>query len=119
MKKTSRNMPSTTENKKDKSGTAGKSVCTCEHDHMKVNCKKCGKTIKVPSESPPNEYGYGCWECFEKDETENIDDKFMDFDWKNHMKVDCCFCLKTISVKKESPPNKAGYVCYECFKRGA
>jgi hypothetical protein len=89
---------------------------------MKVDCKKCGKSINVPSESPPNEYGYGCWKCFEKDEkeeTENIDDKFMDFDWKNHMKVDCCFCGNPISVKNESPPNKAGYGCYECFKRGA
>jgi hypothetical protein len=60
-----RNMPST-ENKKHKS------VCTCEHDHMKVNCKKCGKSIDVPSESPPNEYGYGCWECFEKDKTISV-----------------------------------------------
>jgi hypothetical protein len=39
---------------------------------MKVNCKKCGKSIDVPSESPPNEYGYGCWKCFEKDEKEAI-----------------------------------------------
>jgi hypothetical protein len=35
---------------------------------MKVNCKKCGKSIDVPFESPPNEYGYGCWKCFEKEE---------------------------------------------------
>jgi hypothetical protein len=43
--------------------------------------------------------------------TENNKDnnnKFMDFDWKNHMKVDCCFCGNPISVKNESPPNKAG-----------
>jgi hypothetical protein len=39
---------------------------------MKVNCKKCGKSIDVPSEYPPNEYGYGCWKCFEKDEKEAI-----------------------------------------------
>ena len=35
------------------------------HEHMIVKCKKCGKEIKVPFQEPPNEHGYGCWECFE------------------------------------------------------
>ena len=35
------------------------------HEHMIVKCKNCGKEIKVPFQEPPNEQGYGCWECFE------------------------------------------------------
>ena len=38
-----------------------------KEEDMIVNCKKCGKSVYVPFESPPNEYGYGCWKCLEMD----------------------------------------------------
>ena len=38
------------------------------HEHMTVKCKWCSKEIQVPFEEPPNKYGYGCWECFDKED---------------------------------------------------
>ena len=42
-----------------------------EHEHMEVECIRCDKIIKVPMEHPKNKYGYGCFKCFDDEESDS------------------------------------------------